>query len=115
LTPEQRIKELRTLQQWKGSSMYVKLKKVKGKFHYHVYLVVGTGRKKVMPVGGEYGLAVERKQVGELHEAFIDGKYLVLEGNYTGQDPEDLLREAELIVGKWHCGKQIEKPRGLIA
>jgi len=112
MTPEKRIKELRTRQQYDGSSMYIKLNKIKGKFHYRVYLIVGTGRKKVMLVGGEYGLTVERKQVGELHEAFIDGKHIVLEGKYAGQDPEDLFVDAEKLVGKWHCGKQIEKPMG---
>lgn len=110
MTPQKRIKELRTRQIWNGSSMYVKLNAVKGYWYYTVYLIAETNEKRLLKVGGEHGLTIQRKAVGEMFESSIDGEHLILRGKYNGEDPDELIVNAEKIVGKWQCGKQIRIP-----
>ncbi len=90
--------------------MSVRLSSVNGKWNYNVVLHVETNERKIMKVGGKYGLCIQNKAVGELHPAVVDGKFIVIQGKYEGEDPEELIRQAEVIVGKWKCGIQVRKP-----
>jgi len=110
MSPEKRIKELTTRQRWDASSMSVRLNAVNGKWFYNVVLYVETDEKKIRVVGGEHGLCIQNKKVGELYPSVVDRKDIVLTGKYNGEDPEELIKKAEAIVGKWHCGRQIKKP-----
>lgn len=110
MTPKQRINELIKRQRFDGSSMFVRLNAVDGKWFYSVILIVETDEKKKLPVGGKYGLCIQRKEVGEIVDATVDGKYVIMTGKYNLDDPEDLMANAEKIVGKWKCGKQVMKP-----
>jgi hypothetical protein len=67
LTPQDRIKELRTRQIYYGSSLVCKLNAVNGYFHYKVYAWLD--------------------QLGQ------DVRITMKQGKYEGQDPEDLFQE----------------------
>lgn len=128
MTPAKRIKELQTRQLYVGSSMAVKLYAVNGYFHYQVLLTVDTDEKKSLAwidiwemnlkrnnIGGQKIPVIETDYNDDFVKASTSKKYVILDAKYNGEDPNELLGDAERIVGKWKCGKQIQRPREIIA
>jgi hypothetical protein len=110
---EQRIKELRTRQKYDASSMVINLHKIKGVFVYEVYL--WKARNEVRNLKTEKDLIIPRKKAGEMVQSSIENKQLILQGKWNNEDPEDLIAEAESIVGKWNCGRQYQLSQGVKA
>lgn len=126
MTPQQRIKELQTRQRWDGPDMTVSLFSVNGYFDYEVTLDIITDEKKMLPwvdiwkmnlkrnnVGGQKLPVSEKDFDGRMVKARIVRRCVIMTGKYKGEDPQDLIANAEKIVGKWRCGEQIQKPMGV--
>jgi len=111
-TAQDRITELTTRQRYDGSSMVIKLHAIKGYFDYEIYLIKEVDVKIKLPVG-KGGLTLQKKNEGEIYESSIDQNVVIMKGKYNGEDPEELFRQAESLVGKWICGKQITKPNDI--
>jgi len=79
---DQRIKELISRQIYYGSSLAVKLRKVKSVIFYDVYLWLDQGK--------------------------TDNKILVRTGIYQNQDPNELFDLVESEIGKYKLGKRKE-------
>jgi len=90
MSPQDRIKELKTRQIWNGHSTVVKLFKVEGIFHYKVILTKMLDEQ----VQGEYGFS----------------KITLQEGIYKDEDPEELIKECQAKFGVWKCGYLIRSP-----
>src|SRR5690348_1569275 len=105
MNTEQRKHEFKTRQVWYGSSMVAKLNSVDGHFIYSVYLWNDPDIRTTLPKDSPEG---ERRPVK------IENKFLVLANKYQDEDPEDLFKLAEKIVGKWHCGRQYQQPTDMI-
>lgn len=73
MTPSERINEITKRQVWYSSSLVIRLNAVNGKWFYKIY--------------------------AWLHETNLDKKTLVLQGPYTGVDPEELIQEALTELG----------------
>jgi len=108
-TAKERINELTKRQRYDGSSMVIKLHSVNGYFHYEIYLIKEVDVKIKLPVG-KGGLTLQRKNEGEIFESSIDQNVVIMKGKYNGEDPEELFKQAESLVGKWICGKQVRSP-----
>ena len=80
MTPEQRINELQKRQVYYGSSLVCKLNAEKGYWYYTIYLWQDQGK--------------------------TDNKSVILSGKYTGQDPEELFKQVEGVIGKQKIGKR---------
>lgn len=121
-TPAHRINELQKRQRYDGSSMFVRLFAVDGYFHYEVCLDISTDETTVFPwvdfwklnlkknTGGQKIPIPENHPDAKLVQANIERQCVIMTGKYEGQDPEDFLKFAETVVGKWKCGKQIKSP-----
>ena len=106
MTPEQRIKEFKTRQIFYGSSMVAKLNKINGESFYSVYLWHDPDVRTTLP---------KDTPEGDRKPARIDNKFPILTGKYQNEDPEELFKQAERLVGKWHCGRQYQLPQGVKA
>jgi hypothetical protein len=124
MTPEQRIKELRTRQKYEDKGFSVNLYAVKGYFDYNVSLSIDTDETRMLPWVDFWKLKTSKNTGnqkfevtpdcydGRKVEAIIVLQFVVISGKYNGEDPDELIAKAESIVGKWHAGKQIQKPIG---
>lgn len=126
MTPQQRIKELQTRQRWDGQDMIVSLFSVNGYFDYEVTMDIVTDETKMLPWVDTWKLNLSKGNIGgqklPVSEEHFDGRivlarivrrFVIITGKYNGEDPVDLIANAEKIVGKWKCGEQIQKPLGV--
>jgi len=123
-TAQDRITELTTRQRYDGSGLVVMLKSVDGYFDYEVNLHVDTGETKMLPWVDMWKLNLKKNSgnqkiivppelaSGKLVEARIVTECVIMKGKYNGEDPDELIKQAESLVGKWICGKQVTKPDG---
>jgi hypothetical protein len=121
-TAQDRITELTTRQRYDGSSMTIQLISKKGYFDYELYLTMATDEKRMLPwidwhlfklkrnTGGQKIQFPSDYADGKMVEATIDKQVVILTGKYNGEDPDELIAQAEKIVGKWSCGKQVRSP-----
>lgn len=89
MTKESRITELTKRQVYYGSSMTVKLFTVKGKLHYKIYTWIDEGASILLTP--------------------IDTKALITEGKYEGQDPDEMIKAVEDVIGKRKLGKRVTR------
>ena len=103
-TSQDRIREFKTRQVAYGPSLVANLHKLGDTWVYVISLWQDPDIRTTLP---------KDTPEGERRPANIVNKYVILLDTYNAEDPEELFARTVSIIGKWHCGRQYQRPIAL--